>query len=66
MQNKYEDMDDLFDAPRKMPIRKMRPQGSLTNLHVFNSNAKRGATKRYIQLARKLKLNMGDSNGNSF
>lgn len=59
--NKYEDMDDLYDAPRKVAIRKMRPQGSLTNLHVFNSNVKQGATKRYIQLARKLKINMGDS-----
>jgi hypothetical protein len=62
MRNKYEDMDDQYDTPTKMPIRKMRPQGSLTNLHVFNSNVKQGATKRYIKLARKLKLNMGDTN----
>ncbi len=56
MENKYEHMDDAFDAPTKQGIRKMRPQGSLTNLHVFNTGVKQGATKRYNALARKLKL----------
>lgn len=54
--DKYTYLDDEFDAPRKVAIRKMRPQGSLTNLHVFRSNVKQGATKRYNALARKLKL----------
>jgi hypothetical protein len=60
MYNKYEDLDDAYDGPTKMPIRKMRPQGSLTNLHVFNTTSKNGAIKRYAKLARKLKLNTGD------
>lgn len=55
MSNKYEYMDDEYDAPTKVGIRKMRPQGSLTNLHVFSANAKAGATKRFNTLARKLK-----------
>ena len=56
MANKYEHMDDEYDTPLKEGIRKMRPQGSLTNLHVFNTAVKQGATKRYNTLARKLKL----------
>lgn len=54
--DKYTYLDDEFDAPRKEAIRKMRPQGSLTNLHVFNTNVKQGATNRYNALARKLNL----------
>ena len=60
MENKYEHMDDDFDAPSKTGIRKMRPQGSLTNLHVFNTGVKQGATKRYNALACKLKMTAND------
>ena len=54
--DKYTYLDDELDAPRKVAIRKMRPQGSLTNLHVFNTTVKQGATNRYNTLARKLNL----------